>query len=102
MNSDPGFELNWSCTVGVDEIYTANSDFIIYPNPTSDFINVKSMNATSINEIFLFNAVGQLIFQNSTINANQLPINVAELPKGLYFMTIKYNEGTITKKINIQ
>lgn len=102
MSTDPGFELNWFCTVGVDEVNTIDSDFMIYPNPTSNFINVKSINATQINEIALYNAVGQLVLQISTVKSYQLQINVAELPKGLYFLNIKHDEGMVTKKINIQ
>ena len=107
--TDPGFELNWSCTTGanvdVDEYNVFTDDFIIYPNPTTGLINIKSNNNDQlpIEEIILFNTVGQSVMKKSNLaNQDQIQLDISHLPKGLYFINILSDKGLNTKKINLQ
>jgi len=104
--TDPGFELNWNClTANVSELKDKTDNYLVYPNPTSNIINIKPLHSggTKIKEVNIFNAVGQMVLRYSPINKNdQIQINVAHLPKGLYFLNIHSNEGFISKKINVQ
>jgi hypothetical protein len=69
-----------------------NAIISVYPNPTSDIINIES--DEKFNYIKLSNLNGQII--TSTEN-NQ--INLQDYPKGIYFLDIVYSWGTITKKV---
>lgn len=103
--TDPGFELNWTClTTGVEETKINSNQFLVYPNPTNNFINIETVNPQNvIKEIILFNVVGKRILQKQLSSSNTFTqINVSHLPKGLYFLNILNNEGFVTKKINIQ
>ncbi|MBE4950048.1 zinc-dependent metalloprotease [Chryseobacterium culicis] len=66
----------------------------IYPNPAEDVLNVMNVSANAAYEIF--NAPGQLI-SNGTIGEGK--INVSNLVKGVYFITISNGkeEKTTTK-----
>ncbi|WP_288438581.1 reprolysin-like metallopeptidase [uncultured Chryseobacterium sp.] len=66
----------------------------IYPNPAEDVLNVINVSANAAYEIF--NAPGQLI-SNGTIGEGK--INVSNLVKGVYFITISNGkeEKTTTK-----
>lgn len=69
---------------------TLNTNNIsVYPNPTSDVLNVK-MNFDKNYKIGVYDLSGKQLF-NSQIDAKQNSINVAFLPKGIYVLKI---EGT--------
>ncbi len=68
--------------------------FSIYPNPTSKFLNIQSNSGVSINQITITNISGQLI---NTVKS-KTNIDVYALSPGLYFLQIKTDMGTITKK----
>lgn len=101
-----GFELNWSCnTVGTNDVDEISQDYIVYPNPTSDVINIKLSNNRIINakQLTLVNTLGQVVMQKKVERENRLlQINVNHLPKGLYFLSIESEKSTLIKKINIQ
>ncbi len=104
--SGTGFELNWSCfTVSTNNLDKITDDYIIYPNPTSSFINIKLVNKNimHIKQLSLFNTVGQMVLQKQVDdNTNMLNINIEKLPKGLYFLSLSSDNGEVIKKINIQ
>jgi PKD repeat protein len=103
--TDPGFELNWSCTAtGIDEEEN-REDYLVYPNPTSETLKIKSLGkkGVDVKEINMFNSLGQMMyFVNSPDLNNELQIDVSNLPKGLYFLNIVSDKGVVTKKINVQ
>lgn len=92
----------------IDEIYldgvyasinTLRKDgFEIYPNPTSKFIYFKFDTKIKPRQIQLYDYTGKLV----TASKGEERINVENLDPGLYFVTIKFENGTIaTKKIEI-
>lgn len=72
-------------TLGTSEVDKKNN-FGIYPNPVNDFLNVTKVSAKATFEIH--NAVGQLVKQG-TIDNNK--VNVGELLRGNYIITVKDN-----------
>lgn len=83
--------------------YTKECDFIteineiekeesinIYPNPASDLITITANNLFGkIKSIEWYNSFGQLILVTKQTN----PIDIKELPNGLYFLKVRNNEG---------
>lgn len=69
----------------------------IFPNPTSDQINIQSKNGM-VDEITLFDVVGKEILKQS-IHASECTINLNNLYNGLYFIRIKTENTLITYKI---
>ncbi|TXD80700.1 T9SS type A sorting domain-containing protein [Subsaximicrobium wynnwilliamsii] len=70
------------------------SQFNIYPNPTSDYIHIESK--FNIALLTVYNQKGQLILENK----NENKINISKLNEGLYFLKIIDKNGYIqTKKI---
>jgi len=70
------------------------NEILIYPNPATDLINISSAN--EIQNISIFNYVGQKVFSG---NSNQ--INSSNLEAGIYLIRIETKNGTETQKINI-
>jgi len=101
-----GFQMNWNCnTVGEKELINLADQFVVYPNPTSGIINIKSVNNESLNlkKLTLLNAIGQTVFSETNVDKNStIRLNLTHLPKGLYFLNILSEQGEVIKKINIQ
>lgn len=82
-----------------------NSEISIYPNPTSDFVNVsirseKSFKRVSIAIIDMFGREVKHKEQDlKSMNMYNLQFNVRDLPKGIYKLNISANNETIGKKI---
>lgn len=78
----------FSKTVALEEL---SNDMLIYPNPSQDFITVKSENS-DFSAYTITDINGRISKQgNSTANA---PISLMELVEGVYFITLKQENGT--------
>ncbi len=66
---------------------------ILYPNPASSFVNIKS--SGSIRSINIYNMQGQVVKQLEGLNSKALSLNLSELNKGLYLMQLQGQDGKI-------
>ena len=72
---------------------TNKSTFNIYPNPATDVINIVS--DKNLSTVSIYDAAGRIALQSSNNT-----INVENLAKGTYIVSIKYADGSVeTKKI---
>lgn len=72
----------------------------IYPNPSNNEINIiipDTEKSTSY-ILTLLSPIGQIVIREK-INSKKSIIDISELPKGLYLLTISVNENIFTKKI---
>jgi hypothetical protein len=67
--------------------YARNEKFVIYPNPTSDILNIKDLNGI-IEEVILYDIVGKEV-KRKNVNHSECIINMENLHSGLYFIYIK-------------
>ncbi len=65
----------------------------IYPNPTSDFININANKA--IDEVSIYSAEGKLL---QTLSGNITQIDISHYPKGVYLLGIQSGKITKTQK----
>ncbi|WP_242203227.1 DUF7619 domain-containing protein [Aestuariivivens insulae] len=70
--------------------------FRIYPNPTNDIIYLSSKNGTIIEKVEVYSISGKLLFQNKEITNK---VDLKCFPKGMYFLNIVSDKGSVTKKI---
>ena len=71
----------------------------IFPNPISNFENLKIESSESIQEIMLFDRFGKEIEKIIPESKNKLKIEMDKISKGIYFILVKTNNKTYTKKI---
>ncbi|MBC7640901.1 MAG: T9SS type A sorting domain-containing protein, partial [Flavobacterium sp.] len=65
------------------------SNFIIYPNPASKFVQVNLQNAIeNIQHISVNDVLGKLVKQFNNLSTKQATIDVSELEKGIYLLEI--------------
>ncbi|MEL0457349.1 beta-L-arabinofuranosidase domain-containing protein [Flavobacteriaceae bacterium SZ-1-7] len=67
---------------------------IIYPNPTSDIINIKGVSEGLIQ---VYSSIGTLLVQKNAKDTQS--INLSEYPAGIYFMKIKEGNDVATFKV---
>lgn len=67
----------------------------LYPNPVKDVLSVKAEGTN--NTMTITNTLGQVI-ATQTLNSNINNVNVKSLPSGLYYMTIKGDNGVQVQK----
>ena len=66
---------------------SSNINFIIYPNPASDFINLKSNSV--IDSYLIYDIKGSMILKSTKNNSNDLSISLKNIYSGIYFIEIK-------------
>lgn len=69
--------------------YQFKNQLSVFPNPTSDIINIKANINLVINKLYIYNLNGRLI-KESTSDLNK--INISELSKGIYLLKVVGNE----------
>lgn len=86
------FKVTSTPTASNEEFFKNN--FAIYPNPTTDELNITTVNGLEYNEISVFDLTGRKLksFKNDT------KINVSDLSTGTYLIEIKTNEGNGTSR----
>ena len=69
----------------------------IAPNPSSDFIHIKSMN--KINSLKLLNAIGEQVMVYNNLSLYDYEINVSNFAKGIYILVIQTDVINETRKV---
>lgn len=80
-------------STGVDEL---NASAKLYPNPTSDKVNIECEGMTRIS---VYNTVGQLIY-TAEVDADQCSFDLSQHPSGSYLVRIITRQGTVVKKVH--
>ncbi len=79
-------------TLGIPE--NNLSEFTVFPNPTKDWLEIKSDNAT-INSVRLFDSYGRMIVSSKNVSK----LDLSHLSSGIYFLEIESETHSIRKKI---
>ncbi len=101
-NPTTGDELYmYTTTAGVNEKSSNSNAFSIYPNPTNSVINVEClMFNKDVKTITITDVLGK-IHLSKTITDNNTQLNVSDLTKGIYFVTLTSSNKTSTQKVII-
>ncbi len=87
-------------TFSINQMITSNSvttkeSLYVYPNPTSDFIEIEALNILSLDDYnaTIYNRIGEV--KLSDVDLNNSKVNVTNLEEGLYFLQLNSNSGTL-------
>lgn len=72
-------------------------NFEIYPNPISTYLKIKSNE--SIEQIEVYNLLGEKVKQYRFLALGERALNLQELENGLYFIKAKVGEVWVTEKL---
>ncbi len=79
-----------------ESITELSSLFNIYPNPVKDEIRIKA--EARIEEITIYTVTGVAVY-NERGEMNETTLNVSGLSGGVYFVEVRFEEGTSVKRI---
>ncbi len=73
-------------------------EVLIYPNPTSDELYIKTK--TNVSKVSIYNQTGALVKTiDNKDNANEIKVNVSDLPKALYIFELQNESEKTWKKV---
>lgn len=84
-------------TLSINE-FNLDKQVQVFPNPANKYLTIESVK-TNIQKVSIFNTLGKEILTKLVDFDN---INVSNLERGIYFVKIKTDLSTLTKKIIIQ
>jgi hypothetical protein len=79
------FQVTSSAIPPVGVVDLSENDFILYPNPSNNFIVVKS---EEIGDIEIYNLLGEKVLSSKKFTLLK-EIDISVLPKGLYILKLK-------------
>ncbi len=91
-------EVESACGVGIPNI-NAESKISIYPNPTEKEIFISGKNGIIINEVNIYNQIGQKVIHKKTIVNS---IDVSMLRQGMYIIELVTDNSRIREKLIIK
>lgn len=86
-------------TLSNQDIPIKDNSLILFPNPTTDVLNIHFTNTVSNAKIFIYDTTGKIIYSNEIENTNTNQIDISTLSNGIYFVKIVTGEKSETKKI---
>lgn len=86
-------------TTGIDDGQIKNADKV-FPNPATNYIIYQTANDLSIKEIRILDIIGKTvkILPEPDFSNGQVRIDIDNLAKGIYFILLKSEHGTVSKR----
>ena len=100
MQTDIDGKFSYSAVVPV-KIADKSVEIQVYPNPASDFVNIK-FPVYGKYEVALINNNGQLMNNPVLVIGNSMMLNVSTMKSGVYFVQIRHDGLNETRKIMIR
>ncbi len=94
-------------TTDVADINSNTGNFIIYPNPALNYINIDYTNEKLVNDLYLtiYNIEGKIIYnKNYKVNGNKLSeqINTENFNKGIYIVKLSSSKVSQVQRLIIK
>ena len=99
-----GFEITWDATPpGISENDLNLNQLSVFPNPSSDAVNVNfTVDGTENIQISLLDVLGKTVYstpQTEIMGQYSEKIDISNFAKGIYLLKINTTKGSITKKV---
>lgn len=72
----------------------------MYPNPTSGMVMIENESAYTMKQVVITNVLGQQVMV-IPVNSKTEHISVSNLTPGLYHVRIEFEEGVVTRKLEV-
>ena len=77
---------------------TDKPDISVFPNPTSDFINIR-LDGRQVSCVEIWNNSGKLFYKNTAVNTNLLNIPVHNYSAGIYIVCVYDGTRKMVKRV---
>jgi hypothetical protein len=79
------YDYNNAFVLANGKFETANPTLTVFPNPTTDFLSIKTSLNTEIDKVIVTDLTGKTVLEQ---NQNTTQINVQNLAKGMYILQV--------------
>ncbi|AWA29635.1 hypothetical protein HYN48_05800 [Flavobacterium magnum] len=86
-----------SQVLGTEDVLA--SQFSVYPNPTSNVVNISNTLDAMITKVTITDLKGRTVKSNNVAAASNIQISTSDLSSGVYMLNITSDKGTVVKKI---
>jgi hypothetical protein len=76
-----------------NQIFDLENAITIYPNPSSDILHIQMPTSTILENVTIYNNLGQKIMENTTLN-----FSVTSLSSGIHYIDLQTSDGVFHKK----
>ena len=92
FSQDTTLNLQFGSCDNPTHIGQIENNISLYPNPTKRFLTIHCNN--KINTLKVFNMIGNLVVDRNIFN-NQTTLSIENIPNGMYFIVLKFDNGSI-------
>lgn len=103
LSSSCGF-LNDSISthiVGINQLDVNKDELTVYPNPTREVATILNRGALKMEQIEVYNVLGQLIYKEKADNPGKHELNLGGLASGIYTIQVYTDKGNVARKLEI-
>jgi choice-of-anchor B domain-containing protein len=86
--------------IGTKENNSVDKFLNLYPNPAQNFVKIMT-NVNEEAELSITNILGQTLLQRSYTHFGSQDLDVSQLPAGTYFVSLRTNSKSFSKKLII-
>lgn len=90
-----------NASVGVNDLKLDNNVLQLFPNPGTHSVKLINESNLKMKQVIITNILGQTVASIAVSNNSQQLIDVNRLPAGLYHVRIEFEEGTVTRKLEV-
>jgi hypothetical protein len=72
-------------------------NFNLHPNPTSETLQITT--ETPVDEIQIYNSIGQQVWQGQGFRENQVRVNVRDFSEGMYIVRVRQGESWVSEQV---
>ena len=92
-----------STSIGVDELDGEIASFVLFPNPTSDYVKVVLHDNTGGESLSVVDITGKLVTSMSlSTQVGSFDLDVSDLDAGVYFVNVTTEGGNSSRKLIVQ
>ena len=92
FSQDTTLNLQFGSCDNPTHIGQIENNISLYPNPTKRFLTIHCN--SKINTLKVFNMIGNLVVDRNIFN-NQTTLSIENIPNGMYFVVLKFDNGSI-------
>ena len=70
-----------------------------YPNPATDYLTIEA--GSNINEISIYNAMGQKVYANNNVNGELFVVDTKDMASGMYMVVIRTDKGVASQRFSV-
>lgn len=92
-------EISAITGVGLNTEQSLNSPMELFPNPCSDFVQIKTPVNFTVENIQLINMQGNTVLEDNSAHASMIRISTSSLANGMYSLQLSDGQNILRKRI---